>query len=76
MWLADRSWEGLILAGEAPPRISEVDPEIHETRADGVQARAAALLGIRPRQLGHRLRTHGIVRAFQVAGGSVSSLDA
>jgi Nif-specific regulatory protein len=37
-------------------------------RADGVQARAAALLGITPRQLGYRLRRYGIVRAFRLAG--------
>jgi len=41
-------------------------------RADGVQARAAALLGITPRQLGYRLRKHGIVRAFQVTGEPVA----
>jgi Nif-specific regulatory protein len=41
-------------------------------RADGVQARAAALLGITPRQLGYRLGKHGIVRGFQVAGEPVS----
>jgi Nif-specific regulatory protein len=41
-------------------------------RADGVQARAAALLGITARQLGYRLRKHAIVRAFQVAGEPVS----
>jgi len=41
-------------------------------RADGVQARAAALLGITPRQLGYRLHTHGIVRAFQVGGEPVA----
>ena len=72
----DRSWDGLILAGEAPPRASEVDTRIHEARADGVQARAAALLGPTPRQLGYRLRTHGIVRAYQVTGEPVSTLDA
>jgi Nif-specific regulatory protein len=41
-------------------------------RADGVQARAAALLGITPRQLGYRLRNHGIVRGFQVGGERVA----
>ncbi|OGB94514.1 MAG: nif-specific transcriptional activator NifA [candidate division NC10 bacterium RIFCSPLOWO2_12_FULL_66_18] len=35
-------------------------------RADGIQARAAALLGITPRQLGYRLRRHQIVRSFQL----------
>ncbi len=49
-----------------------MDAEIREARADGVQARAAALLGITPRQLGYRLRKHGIVRAFQVAGEPVA----
>jgi len=34
--------------------------------------RAAALLGITPRQLGYRLGKRGIVRAFQVADDSVS----
>ncbi|MBI3120875.1 MAG: hypothetical protein HYZ03_01170, partial [candidate division NC10 bacterium] len=37
-------------------------------RADGIQARAAALLGITPRQLGYRLRRFGIIRSFQVPG--------
>jgi Nif-specific regulatory protein len=41
-------------------------------RADGVQARAATLLGITPRQLGYRLGKHGIVRGFQVAGEPVT----
>ncbi len=36
-------------------------------RAGGVQARAAGLLGITPRQLSYRLRKHAIVRAFQLA---------
>ena len=49
-----------------------MDTRIHEARADGVQARAAALLGITPRQLGYRLRNHGIVRAFQVGGEPVA----
>ncbi|HSD51494.1 MAG TPA: helix-turn-helix domain-containing protein, partial [Candidatus Methylomirabilis sp.] len=40
------------------------------SRADGVQARAAALLGITPRQLGYRLRRHGIVRGFHLTGRS------
>ena len=39
------------------------------TRAGGVQAKAAELLGITPRQLAYRLRKHGIVRGFQVGGG-------
>ncbi|MBI2454791.1 MAG: nif-specific transcriptional activator NifA [candidate division NC10 bacterium] len=37
-------------------------------RADGVQAKAAALLGITPRQLAYRLRRYGIIRSFQVPG--------
>jgi Nif-specific regulatory protein len=41
-------------------------------RAEGVQARAAALLGVTPRQLGYRLRKFGIVRGFQVAGEPVA----
>ncbi len=41
-------------------------------RADGIQARAAALLGITPRQLGYRLRRHQIVRSFQAAGETVA----
>jgi transcriptional regulator with GAF, ATPase, and Fis domain len=32
-----------------------------------VQARAAELLGITPRQLAYRLRKHGIVRGFRMA---------
>ena len=40
------------------------------TQANGVQAKAAALLGITPRQLGYRLRRYGVVRAYQVAGES------
>jgi Nif-specific regulatory protein len=35
-------------------------------QTNGIQAKAAALLGITPRQLGYRLRKHGIVRAFHV----------
>ncbi|HSB81292.1 MAG TPA: nif-specific transcriptional activator NifA [Candidatus Methylomirabilis sp.] len=38
------------------------------TQANGVQAKAATLLGITPRQLGYRMRKYGIVRAFQVGG--------
>jgi Nif-specific regulatory protein len=41
-------------------------------RADGVQARAAALLGITPRQLGYRLRKYAIVRSFLVAGQAMA----
>jgi Nif-specific regulatory protein len=36
-------------------------------QSHGVQARAAALLGITPRQLGYRMRKYGIVRAFRMA---------
>jgi Nif-specific regulatory protein len=36
-------------------------------QANGVQARAAALLGITPRQLAYRLRKYGIVRGFRLA---------
>ncbi len=36
-------------------------------RAAGVQARAAALLGITPRQLSYRLRKYAIIRAFRLA---------
>ncbi len=41
-------------------------------RANGVQARAAALLGITPRQLGYRMRRHNIVRAFRTANEELS----
>ncbi len=41
-------------------------------QSHGVQARAAALLGITPRQLGYRMRKYGIVRAFQIAGGGLT----
>jgi Nif-specific regulatory protein len=44
-------------------------------RSEGVQARAAALLGITPRQLAYRLRRYGIVRAFRLAG-EVHALEA
>jgi Nif-specific regulatory protein len=36
-------------------------------QSHGVQTRAAALLGITPRQLGYRMRRYGIVRAFRLA---------
>ena len=36
-------------------------------QANGVQSRAASLLGITPRQLAYRLRRYGIVRAFRMA---------
>ncbi len=35
--------------------------------ADGVQVKAAALLGITPRQLAYRLRRHRIIRSFHAA---------
>ncbi len=38
------------------------------SRANGVQARAAVLLGITPRQLGYRMRRYGIVRSFKMTG--------
>jgi Nif-specific regulatory protein len=38
------------------------------TQTNGVQVRAAALLGITARQLGYRLRRYGIVRAFRLDG--------
>jgi Nif-specific regulatory protein len=34
-------------------------------QAEGIQVKAAALLGITPRQLAYRLRRHQIVRSFQ-----------
>ena len=37
------------------------------SHANGVQARAAALLGITPRQLSYRMRRYNIVRAFKMA---------
>ena len=45
------------------------------SHANGVQARAAALLGITPRQLGYRLRRYNIVRTFKMASEAYS-LDA
>ncbi len=36
-------------------------------QSHGIQARAADLLGITPRQLGYRMRKYGIVRAFRLA---------
>ena len=38
------------------------------TQSGGIQARAAALLGITPRQFAYRLRKYGIIRTFQVEG--------
>jgi len=43
-------------------------------QAHGVQARAAALLGITPRQLGYRIRKYGIVRAFRMANEARAEL--
>ncbi len=61
-------------ARESPPAVLSSLREVERqqviqalTRADGVQARAAAMLGITPRQLGYRLRKFGIVRAFRMA---------
>jgi Nif-specific regulatory protein len=42
------------------------------TQSGGIQARAAALLGITPRQFAYRLRKYGIVRTFQVEGAPLS----
>jgi Nif-specific regulatory protein len=57
-------------AAPAPPLSFLRDTERQQilaalTRADGVQVKAAALLGITPRQLAYRLRRHQIVRSFQ-----------
>jgi Nif-specific regulatory protein len=59
-------------AAPAPPLSHLRDTERQQileaiTRADGVQVKAAALLGITPRQLAYRLRRHQIVRSFQPA---------
>jgi Nif-specific regulatory protein len=59
-------------AATAPPLSLLRDTERQQilealTRADGVQVKAAALLGITPRQLAYRLRRHQIVRSFQSA---------
>jgi Nif-specific regulatory protein len=56
----------------APSLVSLRDTERHQilqalTQADGVQVKAAAVLGITPRQLAYRLRRHQIVRSFQPA---------
>jgi len=54
----------------APPLSSLRETERHQilqalTEAEGVQVKAAAVLGITPRQLAYRLRRHQIVRSFQ-----------
>jgi transcriptional regulator with GAF, ATPase, and Fis domain len=54
----------------APSLFSLRDTERHQilqalTQAEGVQVKAAAVLGITPRQLAYRLRRHQIVRSFQ-----------
>ena len=36
-------------------------------QSGGIQAKAAAILGITPRQLGYRMRKYGIIRAFRLA---------
>jgi Nif-specific regulatory protein len=59
-------------AASAPPLSHLRDTERQQilealTRADGVQVKAAALLGVTPRQLAYRLRRHQIVRSFQSA---------
>jgi Nif-specific regulatory protein len=56
----------------APSLFSLRDTERHQilqalTQAEGVQVKAAAVLGITPRQLAYRLRRHQIVRSFQPA---------
>ena len=56
----------------APPLSSLHETERHQilqalTQAEGVQVKAAAVLGITPRQLAYRLRRHQIVRSFQPA---------
>ena len=64
-----------------PPGVSSLrEVERHQiiqalSRANGVQARAAALLGITPRQLGYRMRRYNIVRAFKIAN-EAHSLEA
>jgi transcriptional regulator with GAF, ATPase, and Fis domain len=54
----------------APPLSSLRETERHQilqalTEAESVQVKAAAVLGITPRQLAYRLRRHQIVRSFQ-----------
>jgi Nif-specific regulatory protein len=57
----------------APTPVSKLrDSERHQilralAEAEGVQVKAAALLGITPRQLAYRLRRHQIVRSFHTA---------
>jgi Nif-specific regulatory protein len=58
-------------APQAAPRASlrEVERQqiLHAlTQAEGVQVKAAALLGITPRQLAYRLRRHQIVKSFRL----------
>jgi len=58
-------------APQAAPRASlrEVERQqiLHAlTQAEGVQVKAAALLGITPRQLAYRLRGHQIVKSFRL----------
>ncbi len=60
-----------VAAPQAPPRASlrEVERQqiLHAiTQAEGVQVKAAALLGITPRQLAYRLRRHQIVKSFRL----------
>jgi Nif-specific regulatory protein len=64
-------------AASAPPLSHLRDTERQQilealTRADGVQVKAAALLGVTPRQLAYRLRRHQIVRSFQPAASVLS----
>jgi len=65
------------LTGAAPDRSPTSVPSLRESErqqvlralaeADGVQVKAAALLGITPRQLAYRVRRHQIVRSFHPA---------
>jgi len=45
------------------------------TRANGIQAEAARLLGITPRQLAYRLKRHAIRRTYQTAEGRAQPLE-
>jgi Nif-specific regulatory protein len=61
--------DGTVAAGVANLRDLEREQVIRAlAQANGVQVRAAALLGITPRQLGYKLRRYGIVKAFRLDG--------
>jgi Nif-specific regulatory protein len=61
--------DGAAGAGVANLRDLEREQVIRAlAHANGVQAKAAALLGITPRQLGYRLRKYGVVREFRLGG--------